>query len=168
MQPPRMCRCSGNANHYQLVGNNINFSTSPCPSPCTCSLGTGHCPGAGLHLWVEKKDQFCRVYDINQGRLYFTVQRNVAASLFSPECRVLWWLRHGEKEAGRSQCREQHPLELLPARSLARRRAVGDWATPARHSRSGQTVDCDTPHTMCQDNDKQDSQKHFAALQFLL
>lgn len=49
-----MCCCSGNANNYQLVGNNINFSTSPSPSPCTCTLGTGCSPGVCLHLWVEK------------------------------------------------------------------------------------------------------------------
>lgn len=30
------------------------FSTSPFPSPCTCTLGTGHSPGVCLHLWVEK------------------------------------------------------------------------------------------------------------------
>lgn len=35
----------------------------------------------------ENADQFFRVHEMNQGRLYL---RNVAASRFSPECRMLW------------------------------------------------------------------------------
>lgn len=47
----------GKSNNHQFLGNNINFSTSPLPSPCTCTLGTGHSTDGCFHLWVGEKDR---------------------------------------------------------------------------------------------------------------
>lgn len=162
VQPSTMRCCSGNANNYQLVGKNINFTTSPFPQSLHMHSGNWtlprcvFAPGGG-----ENTDQFFRVDEIDQGRFYCTVQRNVAASHFSPECRCCGDsdTSRGKQGAPRAGA---HPSELpLP----------GAWPG-GEHWEPGQshpgTLVPGTSHTMCRDNDKQESQNHFAALQFLL
>lgn len=137
-----MCCCLGNPNNHQFLGNNTNFSTSPFPSPCTCTLGTGRSTDGCFHLWVGEKDGSIlqRIIDNSRQILCYCTEECECFLLFS------WVQNVAVTQTGGEESRKIKVQVTAPLRAVA---CDGPWPEGERWGIRGTAFPC--PRTLVLD-----------------